>query len=282
MAGPRGRGALYVQLFGGYSPLRRAYRRLRPSWMAELTPAGRQIGIFVARWGLTVLHGPFSGMEYPKRARGHANFLAAKLLGSYELELHEVIEQMITAAPGQIVDVGAAEGYYAVGLAMRTTDQTRVEVFETDASGRRQCAEMAQLNGVADRLSLRGSCDVTRLGAILTERAFVVCDCEGCEFELLRPEAVPQLRTATIVAELHPFVHADIEEVMQRRFSQTHDIRILRVRTRDPSSWSELTGWSDDAAFLILSEGAPSPDLLAEFERLWAYLVPRLTFETVE
>lgn len=263
-------------LFGGYSPLRRAYRRFRPGWMARLSPAGRQIRRFVDEYGLVVRHGPFAGMVYPDRADGHAGFLAAKLLGSYELELHPALAEAISGSQRQIVDVGAADGYYAVGLAIRAGEGTRIEAFEVDASERRTCRAMAQLNGVADRVVVHGHCDTRELGRTLDRGAFVLCDCEGYELELLRPDRVPALESATIVAELHPAAHPNINQIVTDRFVATHHVHLLRMQPRDPSQWSELDGWAPNASFLVLSECAPTPDQVAAFERCWAYIIPRV------
>lgn len=46
------------------------------------------------------------------------------LVGSYESELHLQIEQLILERPQVVIDVGCAEGYYAVGLAQRLPDAT--------------------------------------------------------------------------------------------------------------------------------------------------------------
>src|SRR4051795_10844916 len=68
---------------------------------------------FVAWHGLTVSGGPFAGLVYPDRT---PISLVPKLLGIYERELHGAIEAAIRAQPDVIVNVGAADGYYAVGL----------------------------------------------------------------------------------------------------------------------------------------------------------------------
>src|SRR3954471_17960548 len=68
---------------------------------------------FVDWHGLTVSGGPFAGPTYPARPPLP---LAPKLLGIYERELHGAIEAAIRAAPETIVNVGSADGYYAVGL----------------------------------------------------------------------------------------------------------------------------------------------------------------------
>ena len=57
------------------------------------------------------------------------------MLGTYEKELNSVIEEACAAHPSLIVDVGAAEGYYACGMALRNP-QARVVAFEMQAKGR--------------------------------------------------------------------------------------------------------------------------------------------------
>src|SRR5215208_3855790 len=65
---------------------------------------------------LKVLSGIFAGMRYVRDAVGGQ--LYPKLLGTYELELVPVIQALNRKRVARIVDVGAAEGYYAVGLAL--------------------------------------------------------------------------------------------------------------------------------------------------------------------
>jgi hypothetical protein len=74
---------------------------------------------FVDNQGTTVLHGPFAGLMYPRDLLlAQADAPIAKLLGTYEQELHPVFEEVIAKQPRTIIDIGAAEGYYAVGLAL--------------------------------------------------------------------------------------------------------------------------------------------------------------------
>ncbi len=70
-----------------------------------------------ARDGTGVLDGPFKGMAYPVRAAEGAR--AARVLGAYEAGLEPVIETIIRRAYATVIDIGCAEGYYAVGLARR-------------------------------------------------------------------------------------------------------------------------------------------------------------------
>src|SRR5687767_10642577 len=139
----------------------------------ELDDARLDPGLWVARrvadeLGLTVRSGPFAGLRYVERAVGAphlADCLPAKLLGSYERELHLAIERMIQAGFSTIVNVGAADGYFAVGLALRIPE-TRVHAFEVDDGRRDLCGELARVNGVAERIETAGACDPEWLAAL--------------------------------------------------------------------------------------------------------------------
>ena len=62
--------------------------------------------------GLKVIHGPFEGLQYPD-ARSSGSSLLPKLIGSYEHELHEIINDALGQSYTDLVDIGCAEGYYA-------------------------------------------------------------------------------------------------------------------------------------------------------------------------
>ena len=107
---------------------------------------------------LTVRHGPFAGMRYPA-AESVGSALFPKLLGSYEQELHPWVERLCHNHYTEVVDVGCAEGYYAVGLALRLPG-ARVYAFDVSPHAMRRCADMARLNGVLDRVTIGGGVTV--------------------------------------------------------------------------------------------------------------------------
>src|SRR5438094_9802013 len=72
---------------------------------------------------LTVLNGPFRGLQYPS-AEAICSAILPKLLGSYEKELHCTIERLCNTDCSVVVDVGCAEGFYAVGFARRLKTAT--------------------------------------------------------------------------------------------------------------------------------------------------------------
>jgi len=122
--------------------------------------------------------GPFRGMVYP-RLEACGSVLVPKLLGSYEEELHDTLETCFRTGYSDVVDIGCAEGYYAVGCAMRLP-KARVHAFDLDGRARELCAELAAANGVAQRVSISGICTPQALRTLETHgRTLIVCDCEG-------------------------------------------------------------------------------------------------------
>jgi hypothetical protein len=175
------------------------------------------------RGGLRVASGPFTGMRFVSRSVWGAH--VPKLAGTYERELHDLIEAMIARRPRLIVDVGAAEGYYAVGLATRLPE-ARVIAFDQMESARRELASLAAANAVGDRISIEGSCAPGSLERALAGEAApaVVCDVEGFEDVLIDPAAVPSLRRAAILVELHDTKAPGVTGRVTERFAATHDI----------------------------------------------------------
>lgn len=174
--------------------------------------------------GLVVQSGPFQGMRYVDRI----NWLVfvPKLLGVYERELAGVTRQMLSAHYPVVVNIGCGEGYYAVGFA-RGSPHSKVMAYDIDPLSRDMCAEMAHLNGVSDRVVVRGECTHATLADDLTPHSLVICDCEGYELQLLDPEKCPALKDVDLLVELHEFAAEGLTEQMLSRFRATHEIEII-------------------------------------------------------
>ena len=195
--------------------------------------------------GFAVRSGPFQGMLYPREIvtpeRLLQNSVVPKLLGCYEAELHGAIEQALTRRYAKVINIGCAEGYYAVGLARRMPS-TSVFAFDSEPLARRLCEEMARANGVSERVHVRGECTVETLRTLVSDRNLVVCDCEGCERDLLDPGLLPGLAACDVIVELHDCVDPSISGTIRQRFAPTHDVTELTKVKRDPSAYPPLKG----------------------------------------
>ena len=212
-----------------------AIRKLIPE---RFRPIGYLTHLARSRTNATVQQGPFAGLKIVTLSAGSA--FIPKLLGIYERELNECVEELIASRPSVVIDIGAAEGYYAVGLARRLPE-SHVIAFEMQESARDKLAQNASANGVTDRLEIRGCCDVECLRQALSNfpNPAVVCDVEGAENELLDPESVPKLSNAQVLVELHDFIRPGTTERLIQRFSPTHSITQIdqTPRPRDDFPW---------------------------------------------
>ena len=220
---------------------------------------------------MTVLHGVFTGMKYPEMASVGSAFLP-KLLGSYEKELQPLLEKICDNQYSEIVDVGCAEGYYAVGLALRIKT-AKVFAFDTNMEAIRLCEAMAQLNGVSDRFTTGAFCDAkTLMGLPLSDRALIVSDCEGCEKELFSKDTLPFLAQHELLIEVHDFIDIEISSYLRELFEESHHIEVYSsvddIKKAQQYEYKELEGFSLEEKRQVLREGRPA---IME----WFYMKPR-------
>jgi hypothetical protein len=223
-------------------------------------PRPPRVRRFIAEHGPIVLHGPFAGMLYDPPPTGA---VIPKLLGCYECELEPVIEEMLRLDAPAFVDVGSAEGYYAVGFA-RAKPGTPVVAYDIDAMARHMLRRLAMRNGVG--LDVRTECTSAELNAV-APGTMVMADCEGCERDLLDPGAAPALREAVLLVEIHDFLDPSISHTLRDRFRATHEIREIRTRPRNSDDYPELAGFAPEERALVLSEKRPAP-------MSWFYMRP--------
>jgi len=181
------------------------------------------------------ISGPFKGMRYYPVSTG-GEFLP-KVTGTYERELHQAIEGFCESQFDQVVDIGAAEGYYAVGLALRLRN-ARVYCFDGNPGSHWLLRRNARLNYVSDRVIPGHWCSHETLSQVLRNagRTLLVCDCEGGEEDLLCPRLVPELLRTTMIVEIHDFPPPGRKSrLLHERFSKTHRIEtaVAVARSRE-------------------------------------------------
>ena len=209
---------------------------------------------------LTVRSGPFKGMKY-SQAEAAGSALIPKLLGSYECELHPVIERWIARGYDDVIDVGCAEGYYATGMAMRLP-QARVHAYDIDETARQLCAAMVKLNGVADRVSIQTSCTPETLITFPKPgRTLVIVDCEAYEKVLFTPAVRDALKNCDVLIEMHDFMDVTISTELEALLSSSHQLTSVLstddIQKAKHYQFAELAGLPVRARFQLLAEGRP-------------------------
>jgi len=196
-----------------------------------LHPRGLLAAEVAHKTKLRLIGGAFKGMSYLDSSLGSE--LVPKLLGLYERELTPIIEEIIAMKPAVVIDIGAAEGYFAVGLAVRIPG-VRIVAFEMDERGRSMIAELARRNSVLGRIDIRGKCEPETLRNTIDEvgDCVIICDSEGYEDPLLNPAVVQALGRLPILVEVHEFIISGMGQELRRRFAPTHCITEIAAEHR--------------------------------------------------
>jgi hypothetical protein len=226
--------------------------------------AGR-LSRYAGEFGWSVVDGPFRGLSYPPLFHAWVGDVASKLSGSYEAGIHELIERVVAWQPDHVIDIGAAEGYYAVGFARRIPG-ARVIASDIDPVARALCRLMSRHNRVGDRVHPRPAFTPAMVARLSGRLAFFF-DCEGAERELVDPVLVPSLTDAMIVVELHEFIHRDILAVLRARFADSHEV-IVHGEAPFRPALHRLAAWPQPDVRRLLDERRPEP-------MRWAALHPR-------
>lgn len=175
--------------------------------------------------GSEVLNGPFAGMIFEQASSEGCHI--AKVLGCYEQPLHPFIEESVLHGYTEVLNIGCAEGYYAVGLAMRMPD-THVFAYDTNLKAQSVCTGLAKRNGVAHRVSVSGSFTASDFADYQGRKVLVFCDLEGGEMDLLDPVDAPNLREMDIIVESHECLIPGATHVLSNRFKKTHQISLIQ------------------------------------------------------
>jgi hypothetical protein len=217
-------------------PMRMVLPILRVFIPTRFRPSTSITRLTMTQTNSRVQAGPFRGMQYVDQSYWSAYI--PKLLGIYERELSGYIEEAVALPFQTVVDIGAAEGYYAVGLAMRMRD-AKVIAFEMEPAAQELLGKLAKLNHVSSRVAIEGECTNRNLSAALNDsgRTLVICDAEGGEAFLLDPIRIPKLAACHILVELHDHVLSGMSQEIRDRFTETHDIIHIPETKRDRSDF---------------------------------------------
>lgn len=160
-----------------------------------------------------------------------------KLLGTYEQELTPVLMRLDANPPQVVFDVGASEGYYAVGLAWRwKAARTHVYAWESDPRSMAMIRAGSVENHLQDRITVSGECTELELYEAIQKLrpGLVVMDIEGAEREVCSQrclEASEGTQSVWIV-ECH---HPDIVETLKARFEGRFQVEVIPNQPRTPA-----------------------------------------------
>jgi hypothetical protein len=208
------------------------------------------------------LDGQLPKLKCDEAARSYGSALLPKLLGSYESELHVVLEELLANDYQAMLDIGCAKGYYAIGFGLRSV-RADIYAFDSSSDARRICSDMVRLNSLDDRIHIGAFCDERVLRSIpLGNRSLVLSDCEGYEGVLFTKDVAEFLAPHDVIIETHDFIDINLSTKMREVFAKTHHIRSIRskddIEKAHTYSFPQLNAYDINTKRLILSERRPA------------------------
>ena len=183
----------------------------------------------------TILNGPFKGLSYLRVSTG--SMLLAKIIGSYEEPIMHIFEKIVSEKKyKKIIDIGCAEGYYAVGLA-KLLPHCQITAVDNNSFALNLCKKLAKLNATKNLIFLNEFTENIIQDSNLVD-TFIICDIEGDELVVLNPNNAKFLLNCDLLIECHDFLIEGTTQSLTEFYEKTHHIEVIvdypdRVRNYD-------------------------------------------------
>lgn len=215
--------------------------------------------VLLQKHNYIVAYGPFAGMRLSEKVWWSKNDRITQTLGCYEEHVLKKLCDFATQGATKFIDIGAADGYFAVGMSFSRI-YPEVVAFEIAVEGQKRILENAIANNCAAKLSVFGEANIE---SIIRETknaktATVLIDIEGAEYDFLSDEILKTLSKSNVICELHPWVVEDgysAQKYLINRAEKVFNIELIKRETYNPNSFSEFYDLSDEERLIAVGEG---------------------------
>jgi len=193
--------------------------------------------------------------------------IGPKVFGLYENQILKWIEGKEF---NLFIDIGAADGYYALGILYSNIASTAV-TFEISEKDREICRASAITNNVFDKIIVKGEASSSEIIQVVKshDHGLIIIDIEGGEYNLITREVLEAARNYYIVIEIHEIENEEIKLSMFKLCAEFHNIEQLTGLERDFPRDKFTEKLTDNERALLLSEGRP-------FAMNWVALSPKI------
>ncbi len=208
-----------------------------------------------------VKYGPFTGLHLDRETWWGKLDLGSQCLGLYEKEILNLIDATEAGRFSTFIDIGAADGYYAIGMLV-SGKVGRTICFEQTEKGRSVIAENWKKNHSVGELTILGEANAASFAALNRadlNNALVLVDVEGFEFDLLTDEVLSLLKSSTVVIEIHHWMDNFLDKytTFLRHAANYFEVEVIERVERETSNLPELRDFTDDNRLLLTSERRP-------------------------
>ena len=218
-------------------------------------------------YGGEIAYGPFKGVKI----NNHSDWSGTKDIGPKIFGLYEnqILEWIQRKKFDLLIDIGAADGYYALGI-LSSKIASRAVTFEISINDREITKASAIINNVDDKISIKGEATTSEIIEVLKScsNGLIIMDIEGGEYNLITSELLKAAKNSCLIIELHEVVNKDIQVNLLNLCKQFHQFEELTSLERNFPRDKFIEKLTDNERSLLLSEGRP-------YAMSWVVLSPK-------
>ena len=208
-----------------------------------------------------ILYGPYAGTRFVNEHEWSNTDLAAKYLGSYELQIQKEITSLSKKFKlNTFVDLGAAEGFHIISL-LKKKYFKKGFAFEIQKKSRNLLKKNALKNGVLKKLKIFDKANFYSLKKNLLninqKKTLFLVDIEGNEYSLFDEDFCDYFAKSFFIIEDHDFNIKDdnLIKVFKKNINKKFNVKIINDISKNPFFFKILKNFNDDEKYLMMSEG---------------------------
>ena len=181
--------------------------------------------------------------------------IASKVYGFYENKIQEKLKYIKKPI---LIDIGAADGFFAVG-SLKSKICDFCYAFEETKKSRENLYTTAEINNVKNNLSIMGAVTKDNFFSLLPSeidfsQTTILCDIEGGEFNFFTDEILKKIKHSNIIIEIH-YNKNNLEIDLLKRVKKYFDVSIIIDNDKSVENILELHSLNDIDRNLITCEG---------------------------
>ena len=202
-----------------------------------------------------VQKGIFKNLKLYHRISWGKGDIASKIYGFYENKIQEKLKDLKKPI---LIDIGAADGFFAIG-SLKSKICDFCYAFEETKKSRENLYITAEINDVKNNISIMGGVTKDNFFSLLPSeidfsQTIILCDIEGGEFNFFTNEILKKIKYSNIIIEIHDNKY-NLEIDLLERVKKYFDVSIIIDNDKNFENILELHSLNDIDRNLIICEG---------------------------
>jgi hypothetical protein len=237
----------------------RVFGRLLGQEMEICRTKQKALSILEKKYKNQIAYGLFKGMKLTTSNSWDPFSKINQILGTYEEHVLQELLYFKEKGINCFIDIGAADGYFAVGMAYSQTFEN-IYAFEISRLGQEIILDTATQNQCEQLITINGEANSSTIAELIWQhkQAVFLIDIEGAEYTFLNLEMLDLLKNCCVICELHPWLIEkgyELQNILLSTASERFDINIIKREVYRPNNYEEFDDFTDEERLIAVGEG---------------------------